>query len=61
VWVVETELDKRSSKKAIVSCNKNGELLTYFDKVELSFSLFPFVEKLVLLFTLLCLPVCKLD
>ena len=36
------------------------ELLTCFDKLELSFSYFPFIEKLSLLFAPLCLPVCKL-
>ena len=33
---------------------KNGELLTCFDKLELRFSFFPSIEKLSLLFALLC-------
>jgi hypothetical protein len=37
----------------------NGELLTCFYKLELSFSFFPFIEKLSLLFALPCPPVCK--
>ena len=57
-WLCKKRKTLQKNEKK-TSLKENGELITWFDKLELSVSFFPFIEKLSLLFAQMCLPVCK--